>query len=288
MNIKSRIYFIAIGWFILSLMSSCLNDIISKYMGMRLHSLEISFFRFSFGALTLIPFILYYGIGTLKTSNPLVHCSRGLLLFFGMTAWTYGVTIVPVTTATMVGFSMPLFVLVLAVFFLNENITWQRWGATIAGFVGIVITLKPHAEDFNPEVLVFIFAAMSFATLDIINKKFIVKESMISMLFYSAIVTAILSVVPATQYWQTPTTNELLLLFILGASSNLILFFILKAFALLDATAIAPYRYLELLMSATFGYIIFGDIPSASTWYGAAILIPSTLFIVYSENKNKA
>jgi S-adenosylmethionine uptake transporter len=288
MNTKSRIYFIAIGWFILSLMSSCLNDIISKYMGMRLHSLEIAFFRFSFGALTLVPFILYYGTSTLKTSNPLVHLSRGTLLFFGMTAWTYGVTIVPITTATMVGFSMPLFVLVLAVFFLNENITWQRWGATIAGFVGIVITLQPHAEDFNPEVLVFIFAAMSFATLDIINKKFIVKESMISMLFYSAIVTAILSVVPATQYWQTPSANELLLLLILGASSNLILFFILKAFALLDATAIAPYRYLELLMSAIFGYMIFEDIPSASTWYGAAILIPATLFIVYSENKNKA
>ena len=288
MNTKSRIYFIAIGWFILSLMSSCLNDIISKYMGMRLHSLEISFFRFSFGALTLVPFILYYGTSTLKTSNPLMHLSRGTLLFFGMTAWTYGVTIVPITTATMVGFSMPLFVLVLAVFFLNENITWQRWVATIAGFCGIVITLQPHAEDFNPEVLVFIFAAMSFATLDIINKKFIVKESMISMLFYSAIVTAILSVVPATQYWQTPSASELFLLLILGASSNLILFFILKAFALLDATAIAPYRYLELLMSATFGYIIFGDIPSASTWYGAAILIPSTLFIVYSENKNKA
>ena len=288
MNTKSRIYFIAIGWFILSLMSSCLNDIISKYMGMRLHSLEISFFRFSFGALTLVPFILYYGTSTLKTSNPLMHLSRGTLLFFGMTAWTYGVTIVPITTATMVGVSMPLFVLVLAVFFLNENITWQRWVATIAGFCGIVITLQPHAEDFNPEVLVFIFAAMSFATLDIINKKFIVKESMISMLFYSAIVTAILSVVPATQYWQTPSASELFLLLILGASSNLILFFILKAFALLDATAIAPYRYLELLMSATFGYIIFGDIPSASTWYGAAILIPSTLFIVYSENKNKA
>ncbi len=288
MQNKNRIYFIAIGWFILSLVSSCLNDIISKYIGFRLHSLEISFFRFTFGALTLVPFILYHGTETLRTSNPLVHCSRGLLLFFGMTAWTYGVTIVPVTTATMVGFSMPLFVLVLAVFFLNENITWQRWFATIAGFVGIIITLRPHASDFNPEVLVFIFAAMSFAMLDIINKKFIVKESMISMLFYSAIVTALLSIVPATQYWETPTMHELALLFVLGASSNLILFFILKAFALLDATAIAPYRYLELLMSATFGYVIFGDIPSLSTWYGAVILIPSTLFIVYSENKKKS
>lgn len=282
---KNKIYFIGIGWFILSLVSSCLNDVISKYVGMRLHSLEVSFFRFSFGALTLVPFILYYGAKTLKTSNPLVHFSRGALLFFGMTAWTYGVTMVPVTTATMVSFTIPLFVLILAKFFLSENITWQRWGATLVGFLGILVTLRPHAADFNPEVMVFVFASLSFAMLDIINKKFIVKESMISMLFYSALITALLSIVPASHYWQTPNTEELGLLFLLGASSNLILFLILKAFALLDATAIAPYRYLELIISATVGYIVFGDVPTSSTFLGALIVIPSTLFIVYSENK---
>lgn len=286
MQFKNRIYFIGIGWFILSLLSSSLNDIISKYVGVRLHSVEIAFFRFFFGALTLLPFVFLGGVHTLKTSNPMVHFMRGFLLFLGMTAWTYGVTISQVSTATMISFTVPLFVLVLAVFFLKENITWQRWLATIVGFVGIVITLNPNENDFNPEVLVFIFASISFAMLDIINKKFIVKESMISMLFYSAIVTAILSILPAMFVWVTPTIRELILLLILGASSNLILFLILKAFALVDATAVAPYRYLELLISASVGYIIFGDIPSTSTWYGALIVIPSTLFIVYSENKN--
>lgn len=286
MQCKNKTYFIGIGWFILSLLSSSLNDIISKYVGIRLHSVEIAFFRFFLGALTLIPFVFYSGINTLKTSNPIVHFMRGFLLFLGMTSWTYGVTISQVSTATMISFTVPLFVLVLAVFFLNENITWQRWVATIVGFIGIIVTLKPHESDFNPQVLVFVFASLSFAMLDIINKKFIVKESMISMLFYSAIVTALLSIVPASLVWVTPTINELILLLILGASSNLILFFILKAFSLVDATAVAPYRYLELLISATVGYIIFGDIPGTSTWYGALIVIPSTLFIVYSENKN--
>lgn len=286
MQAKNKSYFIGISWFILSLFSSSLNDIISKYVGIRLHSVEIAFFRFFLGALTLLPFVFWNGVATLKTSHPFVHFFRGFLLFLGMTAWTYGVTISQVSTATMISFTVPLFVLVLAVFFLKENITWQRWIATIVGFIGIVVTLNPNESDFNPEVLVFIFASISFAMLDIINKKFVVKESMISMLFYSAIVTAILSIIPASFVWTTPTLRELILLAVLGASSNLILFLILKAFALVDATAVAPYRYLELLISATVGYIIFGDIPGLSTWYGALIVIPSTLFIVYSENKN--
>jgi S-adenosylmethionine uptake transporter len=218
----------------------------------------------------------------------MVHLLRGGLLFFGMSSWTYGLTIAPVTTATVISFSIPLFVLVLAIFFLNENIIWQRWVVTLVGFTGLVITLKPHASDFNPKILIFVAAAMSFAVLDIINKKFVIKESMISMLFYSAIVTSLLSLPPSVIYWQTPTMHELILLFLLGVSANLILFFLLKAFALVDATATAPYRYLELLISASAAYIIFGETPEASTLYGALIIVPSTLFIIYSEKKTIA
>lgn len=285
MNNKLHVYFSGVLWFILSLVSSTLNDIISKYAGLRLQSFEIAFFRFFFSTITLLPFIWYYGKDTLKTSNPFIHIIRGVLLFFGMISWIYGLTIAPVTTATVISFAIPLFTLVLAVFLLNENIIWQRWVATSIGFLGIIITLKPHAADFDPKVLLFVAAAVAFAMLDIINKKFVIKESMISMLFYSALITAVLSAPPAALYWQTPTMLELSLLFILGMSANLILFFLLKAFTLIDATASAPYRYFELIFSALAAFIIFGELPKDNTIYGALIVIPATLFVVYSEKK---
>lgn len=286
MDNKLNTYFVGIGWFILSLITSVINDITAKYLGLRLHSFEVAFFRFFFSALILVPFILYYGKHTLKTNRPFVHITRGVLLFFGMTSWTYGLTIAPVTTATVISLAIPLFTLVLAVFFLSENIIWQRWAATIFGFVGIVITLKPHSDDFNPQILIFVLAALSFAMLDIINKKFVVKESMISMLFYSAIITSLISIPPSISYWSTPTATEFVLLFILGAGGSLILFFLLKSFSLVDATAIAPYRYLELIISASAGYIVFNELPDKATIYGAIIIIPATLFIIYSEKRN--
>ena len=285
MDSKLRMYFIGVSWFILSLISSSINDVISKYAGMRLHSYEITFFRFMFGTITLLPFVMYYGISTLKTSRPTVHFMRGLLLFLGIAGWTYGLTIAPVTTATVVSFTIPIFILVLGVFFLSEHIIWQRWVVTIVAFVGLVITLDPNAEDFNPEVLIFIAAAVCFAILDIINKKFVIKETMISMLFYSAIITAVLALPFALQYWISPTTKELALLFVLGASANLILFFLLKAFAVADATALAPYRYFELVVSAIIAYLVFQEIPTEATILGSIVVIPSTLFIIYSEKK---
>ena len=109
MDSKLRMYFIGVSWFVLSLISSSINDVIAKYVGVRLHSYEITFFRFMFGTMTLIPFVMYYGVSTLKTSRPTVHFMRGFLLFLGMAGWTYGLTLAPVTTATVVSFYYPYF-----------------------------------------------------------------------------------------------------------------------------------------------------------------------------------
>jgi len=279
-----RTYMLGIGWFILSLVTSAFNDVIAKYATVGLGSMEVTFFRFFFSTLTLIPFVFYYGLSTIKTSHFFIQISRGVLLFLGMVSWTYGLNLVPVSTATTISFSIPLFVLVLAVFFLDEKIIWQRWFVTIVGFIGIIVALHPDSSNY--EVLIFIVASISFASLDIINKKFVIKESMIAMLFYSALVTSILAFPLALSNWKDPGLFQLILLFILGCGGNLILFFLLKAFALVDATAVAPYRYFELAISSSVAYIVFSEIPDHKSLYGVAILIPTTLFIAWSETKN--
>jgi len=282
-----QIYLLGISWFVLSLFSSAINDIIQKYVGSDLGSMQVTFLRFFFSTLTLVPFIFYFGVKTIKTNHPYIQISRGILLFIGMASWIFGLNLVPVSTATVVSFSVPLFVLVLAVFFLDEQIIWQRWVATIIGFIGIFITLHPGSKGFNYDVLIFVLAAMAFASLDIINKKFVVKESMICMLFYSALITALLALPFAIMEWKTPSLFQFALLFLLGCSANLILFFLLKAFSLVDATAVAPYRYFELAVSGFVAYIALGEIPDMNALYGVALLIPTTLFVALAEVKKR-
>ncbi|WMT84917.1 DMT family transporter [Wolbachia endosymbiont of Listronotus oregonensis] len=285
MDYRLRAYLFGVIWFILSLLSSVANDTISKYLSLHLQSFEIIFFRFLFTTITLVPFMFYYGIEAFKTSQISIQITRGALLFCGMVLWTYGLSTFPIVTATIISFSIPLFVIFLAIPLLNENIIWQRWIVTIIGFVGIAITIKAHSEDFNPKILIFIVSALIFAILDILNKKLVIKESVISMLFYSALMTTVFSTPPLLFYWHMPSLLELVLLLILGINSNLILLFMLKAFTLTDATALAPYRYIELIISAIVAYVIFNELPDKSALYGTLILIPSTLFIAYSEGK---
>lgn len=282
-SINIRSYLIGIGWFILSLFTSSINDITSKYVGLRVHSFEIGFFRFLFSTITLIPFVIYYGKNTLNTSNFSVHLLRGVLLFISMTSWIFGLNTVYITTATVLSFAVPLFILILAPFFLNENIIWQRCVVTIVGFIGIVVTLSPQSSDFKPASLIFILASLGFAILDIINKKILIKESIISMLLYSSFITTLLAIPPTIYFWKNPTFDELTLCFIIGCNTNVMCYFILKAFSIIEVTATAPYRYLELMISTILSYLILNEIPQNTTLYGALIIIPCTLFIIYSE-----
>jgi S-adenosylmethionine uptake transporter len=151
---NTRIYLIGISWFILSLVSSAVNDIIVKYTGGSLGSMQITFLRCFFSFVTLVPFILFYGVHTIKTHHPFIQIFRGVLLFFGMASWIFGLKIVPVSTATAISFSIPLFVLVFAYFLLDEKIIWQRWLATIVGFLGMIITLHVYSSDFDYNALI--------------------------------------------------------------------------------------------------------------------------------------
>jgi S-adenosylmethionine uptake transporter len=265
-----------------------MNDVLFKMLGQRIPATEITFLRFLFGTLSLGLMIKIFNI-PLKTKHLGVHFLRGTLLFGGMTVWGLGLNVVPLTDAIVINFTIPIFTLILARLVLKERFDIQRWLATFLGFIGVLIVTRPTEADFNPQCLILLASAALFSCCDILNKFYVTKESMIAMLFYTALFTAIIGAIPAGLEWITPSLKELILTMLLGLGANVILFFILKAFEHVDASATAPLRYVELILSACSGYIIFGEIPKLSTWVGAFLIIPATIGLVLHEaSKNQA
>ncbi|WP_010303140.1 DMT family transporter [Candidatus Odyssella thessalonicensis] len=265
-----------IFWFLLSLVVSSLNDLIMKSLGHALPALEIVFFRFLFGALSLLP-----AVSVLERPNLRLHLLRGGLLFSGISLWCYGIQVVPLSVASLLGFTIPLFTLPLAYFFLKEKVTSCRWLATIGGFLGVAVIAVPSVQNFSWISLTLIAASFLFALLDVINKKVVRKESMISMLFFSALITALLSAVPTYFVWKTPSFSQLVLLFVLGLGANLIIYCILQAFKFVEASALAPYRYFEPLLASTLGFIFFQEVPESTTIFGALLILPMTLWATF-------
>ncbi len=112
---------------------------------------------------------------------------------------------------------------------------------------------------------------------------FISKESIFSTLFYTALLTSAISAIPALQVWVSLSYFQVFVLFLLGVGANLLFYCLLKAYSYCDASALAPFRYLELTPSVALSYLLFGEMPSQSLILGALIIVPSTFFILYRE-----
>lgn len=285
---NSKGYFQGVFWMLLVCTISNLNDVLIKLVGTTLPGTEVAFFRFLFSTLVLLPFMIAKGRKSFVTHYPKAQFIRGLFLFLAMAPWCFGVAALPLTLATTISFTVPFFVLPLAKIFLKEHVGWQRWAATLFGFAGILVSLHPSGDSFNPMALALVASTLMFASLDIINKKLLIEdETLLSMLFYSALGTTILGFVPALFVWQTPTFQELFFLCILGGGGSLILFCLLKAFAATEVSALQPFRYVELILSALFGLLIFHEFPTMSTVIGAAIIVPSTFYIAVYETRQQ-
>jgi S-adenosylmethionine uptake transporter len=271
------------AWSLLVCLCSCGNDILMRLLGDRLPSMEVSFFRFAFALLILLPLVVGQGRRELKTSRPALHFFRGILGFISVSLWCYAVSQAPLTMVTVMGFTVPLFVLPLARIFLQEKVGRQRVFATLIGFVGILVTVQPQNAAYWLPMLGLVIAAISFASMDVLIKKMVVQESTLSMLFYFSLATSLASLGPALYVWQMPLPYELVLLLLLGASSNLIQYCLFKAFSAADISALAPIRYFEFPIASLLGWLLFAELPNRFTLLGACIIAPSTLYIVYHE-----
>ena len=99
-------------------------------------------------------------------------------------------------------------------------------------------------------------------------------------MYPSSLITTIISIIPLVLNWKIPTFEDLFLLLILGAGSNVILFCLLKAYKIITVSSVAPLRYLELIFSIILGNIIFHEMPKNHLLLGAAIIIPSSFYII--------
>jgi S-adenosylmethionine uptake transporter len=213
---------------------------------------------------------------------------RGILGAASFFLYTYSVIYLPLVEVVTILWTIPLFVIILSIFFLGEKISTVRWAATLIGFLGLsFITLYNSDASFSLRLLYIapIASAFLFAVQDVMIKKVVDNESKITMLLYFAMVAGAISFFPALLVWRTPTTREYFMLFLLGANGNLMQYFIFKAFSAADLSALAPFRYVEFLLSAVFAFIFFAEVPGTNVLVGALILIPSTLYLTASEKR---
>ncbi len=256
-----------------------------KTLGARLDSFQIAFFRCAFGLAVILPFMVRAGPSVFRTDRLPLHVFRALTGVTAMFCGFYALTHLPLADATAISFAKPLFMIVLAVFFLRETVRWRRWTATAVGFVGVLIMIRPGEAGLDPALLAALFGTLCVAVVVVLIKRLSTTEAPLTILFTFGVVSTLVSAIPAALVWRMPTAEELILLVLVGALGAAGQSCGIRGFRVGEATAVVPFDYSRLLFAGAFGYMLFGDIPTVHTVIGAGLIVASTLYIALREAK---
>ena len=276
------------GWMIFSSAFFAMSYSASKYVADVVPPPEVAFFRCLFGLTVIAPFVVRQGFSVFHTKSPGVHLTRTVCAAISLNLTYYALANLPLATAISLSFTRPLFMILIAMAFLGEIVRWRRGLATIVGFIGVLVVLGPHGLDSLPAASAALAGAAFTAGAVAVVRKQAGTDSAGTIMVWFATSTAIVTAIPAAFVWKTPPTLEAwAVLAFMGIVGTLGQYFMIRAFIQGEATVMNPIDYSQILMSAVIGYIIFNEIPPASLWMGAAIIVGSTLYILLRESRLK-
>lgn len=257
-----------------------------KFLGEDYPAALQTFYRQLFGLIVMLPLILRDPSGAFHTTRP------GMLLFrssagtIGMILSFYAYQKLPLADANALSFTRTLWLVPLAAFALKESVGSRRIAATLIGFVGALLMLRPTASGaLGLPALAALVSSLLFA-LTITGMKFMTRDhTTLTLMAWSAVLGFVLSIPTAWFAWRWPGMRDLLLLGAMGVLGTITQACYIKGMSEGDAAAMAPIDYTRLVFAIILGYLLFADVPNAMTLLGAAIIIASTLYITVRESR---
>lgn len=221
----------------------------------------------------------------LRMGSPWKQALRALFML-GSTIFNFlALQTLQLAEAVSILFFGPMVITALAGPMLGEWAGWRRWLAVLVGFVGVLVITRPGFAAFDAGHLFAICSMLSGSLYALMTRALSTKETPESLIFYPAILPALL-LSPLVPLRGTMPGEPLMWVLLLGLGffGGLGHWLLIKGYRQATATALAPYPYLQMVWATTAGYLVFGQLPDRWTLIGAAIIVASGLYIVYREH----
>lgn len=265
--------------------SFALMMVLVRHVSASVHPFETAFFRNLFGLVFMMPWLLHSGLGALATRRLGMHMVRAVFGLSAMLCLFMALTLMPLAEATALTFAAPLFTTIGAALVLKERVRVRRWTATLAGFVGVVIILRPGAEIVTPAAVVALGAAIFMASAFLSVKSLARTEHPEAIVIYFGLLVTPISLVPALLVWTPPTLELLLWFLLIGLAATAGQLLLTKAFAAAEASAVMPFDFSRLVFVSIFAAVLFEEMPDVTTYVGAAIIMASAVYITHRESR---
>ena len=262
-------------------------DATAKHL-VREHSLFLLVWaRYAGQMLVVTPFTWHQvGPGFWRTRRLPLQLVRSAFLLAATVCFFAGLRYLPLAEASAVTFLAPVLVVLLSGPLLGERPSRIRWLASIGGFAGVLLLLRPGSAIFHPAVVLLIGMAVFNALYQILTRK-LADEDLHTTLFYSAFVgTVVLTLLlPWGIGDAMPTPRAAGLLLLLGVLAGLGHWSIIGAYQRAPASLLTPFTYLQMLWATAYGYLIFGQLPDAVSVLGMAIIVGAGVALALSERR---
>jgi drug/metabolite transporter (DMT)-like permease len=260
--------------------------VLIKYLGEGYPAPLQTFYRQAAGFVVLLPVILRLRGAAFATTRPGILLFRSAAGTVGMILSFYAFQEMPLADANALSFTRTLWLVPLAAFVVREQVGLWRVGAAVVGFVGVLIMLRPGADfELGLPALAMLGASFLFA-LTITGMKVMTRDhSPTVLLVWAATLGLVLAIPGAFLTWRWPAPADLALLCAMGVFGTITQACYIKGMQAGDAAAMAPIDYTRLVFSAAAGFLLFSEVPTAWTLAGAAIVVASTLFITWREQR---
>lgn len=257
-----------------------------RMLSSHIPAVELVFFRNLIGLVFLLSIVSWRGFGFLRTSRIKVHFPRNLLNFTGQWLWFAGLTMLTLSKAVALHFTLPLMAAVLAIIFLRERPGPTRIVCTVVGFAGVLVILRPGAVPIGWAAVLVLGSALCYAGVGIFTRVLGRTDSPATTTFYYQLMVMLFALGPTLYVWVTPAWSDVPALLLLAAAGTAAPYCLVRGLVHAEVSVVEPIEYLRLPITATLAWIIFSESTDGWTWVGALIIVLSTWYMTRHEHKS--
>lgn len=262
-----------------------------REMAVELDTFEIMMYRSIIGVIIVL--VLGGFMGTLNTITRQcfgLHLIRNVCHFIGQNLWFYALALIPLAQVFALEFSTPIWVALMAPFFLGEKLSKIRIVTIIVGFCGILIVAQPGSITIGPGVISAALCAIGFAGAFISTKLLARTESVTAIMFWLATMQLVFGIVCSAYDGDVaiPSASMIPLIVLLGVTGFLAHYCLTSALKIAPILFVSPLDFLRLPLIAIIGAIFYNE--SINVWLvvGAVIIFSANFLNIWYESKNKA
>lgn len=252
-------------------------DSLVKNLSSQLHPFVIGFLRNAISLGIFLPLAARNRWALLRTTKLKMHVLRGVLGALGTITYFYALAIEPLANATALQFVTPIFGFILAVMFLGERASFTRAISIGIAFAGVILVSNSSGGAVSLGALLVIASALLQALISILIKRMTATESPLRITVLMNWTISVLMLPLAIITWSTPSLSGVLQLFSLAALGTAGQYCVARALEAGEAGVVMPMEYTKLIWAAGAGFLLFQEMPSASTLIGGALIVLSAL-----------